>query len=76
MPGLEFMRDFMDLYNADVLFRANSTFSWWAGTLGNAKVYSPIVDGLTGHQKDVKFVEGNWPRCVGLDTVDHYHIAP
>jgi hypothetical protein len=77
MPGLEWIRDFFTLINADVLFRANSTFSWWAATLGHAKeVYSPVVEGLNGYQAQVKFIKGNWPRCVSMDSVSDYHIAP
>jgi hypothetical protein len=77
LQGFEFIRDFFTLYNADVLFRANSTFSWWAATLGQAtSVYSPVVNGLKGHHKDVKFVEGNWPRCVDLPNVSDYRINP
>jgi len=78
LPGLEFMTDFMALYNADVLFRANSTFSWWAATLGHCgeNVYSPVVEGLNGQKADVPFIKGNWPRCVSMDSVSDYHIAP
>ncbi len=78
MRGYEFLRDFFALYNADILFRANSTFSWWAATLGNAQneVYSPVVEGLVGYQNQVKFVKGNWPRCVSMNSVSDYHIEP
>lgn len=50
---------FYFLMTAPVLFRANSTFSWWAATLGNGKVYAPVVKDL----KDGRcaFAEGNWP---------------
>lgn len=76
-PSLEFLPDFLVLCNCDVLFRANSTFSWWAGTLGSQqKVFSPVVDGLRGMQDNVKFVEGNWPRCVDLPNVHDYNIEP
>lgn len=78
MPGLEFMADFMTLYNADVLFRANSTFSWWAATLGHCgeDIYSPVVEGMNGAKNEVPFVKGNWPRCVSMDSVHDYHIKP
>lgn len=78
MPGLEFVTDFMTLYNADVVFRANSTFSWWAATLGycGENVYSPVVEGMQGAKADVPFVKGNHPRCVSMDSVHDYHIAP
>lgn len=58
--GLDFLEDFYTLVNADVLLRANSTFSWWAGVLGGGAVWSPVVDALTGEQV-VEFVEGNHP---------------
>jgi len=74
-PGLEWLIDFWVLLNAEVLFRANSTFSWWAGTLGNHKrVYSPLIDGLRGLHNDVKFIEGNWPRTADHPGVHDYHI--
>ena len=76
-PGMEWLIDFTTMMKAEILFRANSTFSWWAATLGNRKlVYSPIVEGLRGHQTDVKFVVGNAPRCVDLPNVHNYHIKP
>jgi hypothetical protein len=61
--GLDFLPDFMTLVNADVILRANSTFSWWAAVLSDAKIYSPVVEARIG-LKDVNFVEGNWPRMV------------
>lgn len=74
-PGMEFLLDFYILMTAKVLVRANSTFSWWAGALGNqTAIYSPMIDGLRGHCKDVKFVPGNWPRTADHPGVNHYHI--
>ena len=58
-----FLEDFLLLMNADVILRANSSFSWWAAALGNGQVFSPLVEDRTGAQ-DVEFVEGNWPRMV------------
>jgi hypothetical protein len=46
---------------ADVVLRANSTFSWWAALLGRGRVFSPLVEDRIGDQT-VEFVEGNWPR--------------
>jgi hypothetical protein len=57
-PELSFLPDFFTLMQAGILLRANSTFSWWAGTLGSGLIYSPVVNRLVGHQ-DVKFVPGN-----------------
>ncbi|HEX2061274.1 MAG TPA: hypothetical protein VHK90_11075 [Thermoanaerobaculia bacterium] len=59
-----FLRDFFGMMHADVLLRANSTFSWWAGTLGTARVYSPFVENKVG-PSDVEFVEGNWAPITG-----------
>jgi hypothetical protein len=42
--GIGFLPDFMTLYNSDVLFRANSTMSFWAGLLGDCRMYSPFID--------------------------------
>lgn len=56
---------FYRLMTAKVLFRANSTFSWWAATLGDAaKVYSPVIRSLKGgvrNQRCDVWVDGNWP---------------
>lgn len=60
---IPFLEDFILLMNASILLRANSSFSWWAGTLGNGRVFSPLVENRVGMQ-DVSFVEGNWPRMV------------
>lgn len=57
-PELSFLPDFFTLMQADYLIRANSSFSWWAGTLGDGKVYCPVVSDLVGWQ-DVSFVQGN-----------------
>ena len=50
--------DFQIMLNADYLFRGNSSFSWWAGELGKAKVFSPVVPDKHG-VCDVDFVPGN-----------------
>ena len=61
--GVPFLEDFMLLMYANVLLRANSSFSWWAGALSNGRVFSPLVEDRVGAQ-DIEFVEGNWPRMV------------
>jgi hypothetical protein len=61
--GLSFMEDFALLMNAQILLRANSSFSWWAAVLGSGRVFSPMVEDRVGMQ-DIDFVEGNWPRMV------------
>lgn len=62
-----FLPDFFILMNAEVLFRSNSTFSVWASILGRKDMitYSPIVEGITGLNKEVKFKWGNWHKIVG-----------
>jgi len=62
--GLGFLSDFLLLRDATHLLRANSSFSWWAGTLGHGKVYSPVVEDKVGLQH-VEFVEGNHPCTAG-----------
>jgi hypothetical protein len=61
--GISFIPDFMKLHFADYLFRANSTFSFWAGFLGYGEMYSPVYDfpdygSKVGIDIDVEFVPG------------------
>ena len=71
LPGLVFdwLDDFLKLYFARTIFRANSSFSWWAGLLSpTARVFSPVLDkshiyGVDGMEEiTVDFVEGNHPH--------------
>jgi hypothetical protein len=71
LPGIIFdwLDDFLKLFFARTIFRANSSFSWWAATLSpTAKVFSPVIDrkhiyGVDGMEEiDVDFVEGNHPH--------------
>ena len=76
--AIDFLPDFMTLINAKVLFRANSSFSFWAGVLTTGAVYSPIVDDLVGVQT-VPFGAGNWHKIVGykigrFDTSTDIHL--
>lgn len=66
---LEWVPDFVRLMRAPVLFRANSSFSWWAATLGNGEVYSPLIAGFEGGREhdNIPFVAGNWPRLAGFE---------
>ena len=74
--GLGFLPDFFALMRARVLLRANSTFSWWAATLGdNERVFAPKLDGIkpqAGITQSVPFAEGNWPAvsCVHPNCSD------
>ncbi len=61
---LSFLPDFYRLMRAPTLMRANSSFSFVAGLLGNGIVLSPRIDGLTGgvEHDNVKFEAGNHCR--------------
>ncbi len=74
--GLSWLPDFWMMMKAKTLFRANSTFSWWAAILGTGRVFSPVITGLKGgiEQDDVPFVEGNWPRFADLECVTDLHL--
>lgn len=63
-PELSWLPDFLFMRDAPYLLRANSTFSFWAGVLGNGKVYSPLVEDKAGLW-DVVFVEGNHACTAG-----------
>lgn len=72
---LSFLPDFYRLLKAKVIFRGNSSFSWWASTLSNAQVYAPVIDGRPGGvESDCDFVAGNWPRLCSLDCVTDLHL--
>lgn len=65
----DWLDDFLKLYFAKTIFRANSSFSWWAAFLSpTATVYSPVLDKQIIYGRDaleeidVKFVEGNHPH--------------
>jgi hypothetical protein len=71
LPGIIFdwLEDFVRLYFARTIFRANSSFSWWAAFLSpQARVFSPVLDkehiyGVDGMEEiTVEFVEGNHPH--------------
>lgn len=66
----DWLEDFLRLYFARTIFRANSSFSWWASFLSpTATIYSPVLDKqiIYGRDNDgveinVDFVEGNHPH--------------
>jgi hypothetical protein len=61
----DWLEDFLKLYFARAVFRANSSFSWWACFLSPyATTYSPYLDkkipyGETMQETDFEFVPGN-----------------
>ena len=67
-PFFDFVPDFLKLYFAKTIFRANSSFSWWGAFLSpTAKVYSPILHKRIIYSEEKKelnceFVEGNSPH--------------
>lgn len=61
--GLSFLPDFMQMVNANLVIRSNSTFSFWAPILGRNNVYSPVVEDKVGWN-EVVFLKGNHPRIV------------
>lgn len=63
--GIPFLYDFLTLMHANVILRGNSTFSWWAATLSDAKIYSPNVGDNRG-ECEVDFIEGNWPKIANF----------
>jgi hypothetical protein len=72
---LSFLPDFYRLLKAKALFRANSSFSWWAGTLSEAQVYAPVIDGKPGGvESDCDFVAGNWPKLANLPVCTDLHL--
>lgn len=71
----DFLPDFHQMLHCDVLFRGNSSFSWWAATLGDSDVYSPIIESAIGGQENrCCFVKGNWPRLAVLPCVTNLHL--
>lgn len=74
--GIGFLADFVRLMRAKVLLRANSTFSFWAGILGeNERIFAPKLDEVlpvAGITQAVPFVEGNYPAisCVHPNCSD------
>lgn len=81
--GIHFLPDFWAMMHADTLFRALSTFSWWAATIGeNRRVFSPDGAGLPylggdRGEQDCPFVEGNHVRVSHWwDGASDLHLQP
>jgi len=72
----DWLEDFLRLYFARTIFRANSSFSWWAAFLSpTATVYSPILDNQIIYGRDDRYEEietefamGNEPHWMYLGT--------
>ena len=68
----DWLPDFLRLYFARTIFRANSSFSWVAAFLSpTAKVYSPVLTERKTYRGDAdevmfEFVEGNEPHWMNL----------
>lgn len=72
---LLFLGDFLTMLFSNVLFRGNSSFSWWAAALSDAKIFSPVIEGLEGgKEQDCEFVEGNHPRLANLEFVTDLYV--
>lgn len=63
------------LRNASVIIRGNSSFSWWAATLSEAVVMSPVVTGKRGWC-DCTFVFGNDEPLCDLPGVRRLPVGP
>ena len=67
-PFYDFVPDFLKIYFARKVFRANSSFSWWASFLNpDGKIFSPILHkriiySETGEELNCEFIEGNSPH--------------
>ena len=83
----DFLPDLALMMRAKVLLRSNSTFAWWAATLGdNDRVFSPDIRNINPHEADqglyrspqhVPFVEGNhMPMCFGWPFLTELHLKP
>lgn len=72
----DWLEDFLRLYFARTVFRANSSFSWWACFLSpTATVYSPVLDNQIIYGRDDRleeieayFVKSNEPHWMYLGT--------
>ena len=84
---LDFLPDLALMMRAKVLLRSNSSFAWWAATLGdNERFLSPDVSkvdanagiaGLFRAEQHVPFVEGNHPAmCWGWPFLSELHLKP
>jgi hypothetical protein len=68
----DFFPDFLAIHFAKIIFRGNSSFSWWAAFLGSdddKEVYSPVMPDRKlckgVHYVECEFVRGNHPHFMG-----------
>lgn len=77
-PG-KWLADFWTLMQARVLFRANSSFSWWAAALASdmQRVFSPVLDNVRPARiVQCDFVEGNHPKIAAFPHCTDLNLAP
>jgi len=66
-----FFVDFLILYFAKVIFRSNSSFSWWASYLSDAEIYSPVLKKKpvskqnSNYIQNCEFIKGNHKHFMG-----------
>ena len=71
----DWLPDFYRMMRSKVLFRGNSSFSWWAATLSEARIFSPIITGKEGgREQHCEFVSGNWPKFADLPNITDLHL--
>ena len=89
-PYYDFLEDFLKIYFARKVFRANSSFSWWACLLNpSGKIYSPILHkrilySETKEELNCEFIEGNSPHFMHIlgysfgeeHTMQGFHSCP
>jgi hypothetical protein len=67
----DFLPEFLLIVFARTIYRANSSFSWWAAFLSEAEVYSPVITSKPTdrvekfHAMDCDFVQGNQCHFMG-----------
>ena len=59
LKASDIVDDFLTMCNADVLLRATSSFSYWAGILNTNRVFSPDIDNKSGW-RECKFIESRF----------------
>ena len=71
-PFYDFVPDFLKIYFARKVYRANSSFSWWSSFLNpTGKIFSPllhkrVIYSETGEELNCEFIEGNSPHFMHI----------